>query len=444
MKKFKNNLFVVLILYVLLPLSTTGSYFFLHINVDARKPSDFLLEDKKFDPKNAGYWKITPIDIDDADPTKNWAITKASYEWCQGSGTLSDPYVIENVTVNGNDAQSCIAIKNSNEYFIIRNCTLYNSSLGLTGDRDGGIKLINATNGKIIKNHCHNNNFGGLLLFSGSNNNSIINNIVEYNLHDGVWVRNCNSVNIIGNNLSNNGDRGVYTSSSNNITITNNIVYSNELSGIGLSNSNNNFFLHNIVYDNRDYGISLSSSHYNLIKGNIIFLNYVGIRPYTCEHNIIRENIVYQNEYSGIALIFNNQNNTIFNNSINNNYQYGIKIFPSSNYNKIYMNYVRNSGISNSYDEGTNNKWDNGSIGNYWDDYTGSDLNHDGIGDIPYNISGPAASKDRFPIWEDRIEKPAEESPLIILIVAITSIAGGIGLTGVVLILLRKKKRKFS
>jgi nitrous oxidase accessory protein NosD len=34
------------------------------------------------------------------------------------------------------------------------------------------------------------------------------------------------------------------------------------------------------------------------------------------------------------------------------------------------------------------NKWDNGSIGNYWDDYNYPDQNNNGIGDEPYWIEG--------------------------------------------------------
>jgi hypothetical protein len=47
-----------------------------------------------------------------------------------------------------------------------------------------------------------------------------------------------------------------------------------------------------------------------------------------------------------------------------------------------------------------NNSWDNGTRGNYWNNYTGSDENHDGIGDISYNITGSAGSKDNFPLMK--------------------------------------------
>ncbi|MCK4382791.1 MAG: hypothetical protein KAW66_05800, partial [Candidatus Lokiarchaeota archaeon] len=45
--------------------------------------------------------------------------------------------------------------------------------------------------------------------------------------------------------------------------------------------------------------------------------------------------------------------------------------------------------------------WDNGTIGNFWDDYSGIDLNLDNIGDTPYNISGSGDSQDNFPIYGD-------------------------------------------
>ncbi|MBD3338189.1 MAG: hypothetical protein GF353_03720, partial [Candidatus Lokiarchaeota archaeon] len=76
-----------------------------------------------------------------------------------------------------------------------------------------------------------------------------------------------------------------------------------------------------------------------------------------------------------------------------------------SNFGKIWNNYFKFN-VINAEDNSVahDNSWDNGTIGNYWDDYTGFDNDGDGLGDTPYSISGSANSKDNYPIWG--ISKP--------------------------------------
>ncbi|KKL71485.1 hypothetical protein LCGC14_2094440, partial [marine sediment metagenome] len=69
-------------------------------------------------------------------------------------------------------------------------------------------------------------------------------------------------------------------------------------------------------------------------------------------------------------------------------------------------NIISKNNFTNNYrhakDVGYGNQWDNGSIGNYWDNYTGVDTDDDGIGDSPYTyIFGSAGSQDNYPIWRD-------------------------------------------
>ncbi|TFF85771.1 MAG: hypothetical protein EU518_00545, partial [Promethearchaeota archaeon] len=94
--------------------------------------------------------------------------------------------------------------------------------------------------------------------------------------------------------------------------------------------------------------------------------------------------------------------NNFTNICILNNSILGINITDSSSNNYFYNNQFVNNTI-NAKDDGNNNYWDNGTIGNFWDDYGefGYDLNDDGIGDVPYNITGSANSKDNYPIWDD-------------------------------------------
>jgi parallel beta-helix repeat protein len=110
------------------------------------------------------------------------------------------------------------------------------------------------------------------------------------------------------------------------------------------------------------------------------------------------------NNYHGIELSASS-NNTVTDNTASNNDQRGIYLASSSN-NTIYNNYFNNT--NNAYDDGTNT-WNTTNTtgpnivggpyigGNYWNDYSGSDINGDGFGDIPYNITA-GSNKDYLPL----------------------------------------------
>ena len=102
--------------------------------------------------------------------------------------------------------------------------------------------------------------------------------------------------------------------------------------------------------------------------------------------------------------------NTIANNTVKNNEDDGISLWNSNN-NRIYMNnFLDNQ--NNVYSEDSTNIWHSTSertyrfkgnthtnyLGNYWDDYTGSDTDNDGIGDISYNINSD--NNDNYPLKE--------------------------------------------
>ena len=135
-----------------------------------------------------------------------------------------------------------------------------------------------------------------------------------------------------------------------------------------------------------------------------------GIRISGCPNTTITGNKI-TNCDTGIY-IMSSGNNTIKNNSVASNTAYGINLGSNTEDSLIYLNQIFDNGIQ-AYDQGSNNKWNNGSIGNYYGDYSGKDIDDDGIGDTQYNITGPAFSMDIFPIWWDApvisINSPIED-----------------------------------
>jgi parallel beta-helix repeat protein len=163
-----------------------------------------------------------------------------------GSGTQSDPYIIQSWSIDASSASSGngIEIQNTTAYFIVRNCLVENG--GIQGFSNVGIFLENVVNG-IIENNTCGNNWTGINLFESSNN-TISGNTCESN-SVGISLSGSSINTISGNTCESNGwGIGLYSSSNYN-TLTNNIC-SNNGYGIYLSSSNNNTLIGNNLLNN--------------------------------------------------------------------------------------------------------------------------------------------------------------------------------------------------
>ena len=215
-----------------------------------------------------------PIHIDDTNPSMNWSVAKDT-GICTGNGTYSKPYVIEDLVIDGGGSVNCILIENSEVYFRIENCTLYNSSLA-------GIQLSNVKLSQLADNNCT-TNFKGISL-EFCYNNTISGNTVNYNNYFGISLDESDYCMVAGNNLKYNPI------------------------GLYLSGSTYNTILGNNASYNGDNGITLYDSDNNNISGNTVNFNHdVGIFLYNCNNNTVSENIVNNNEH-GIYLWYSNDN----------------------------------------------------------------------------------------------------------------------------------------
>ncbi len=307
----------------------------------------------------------------------NWTAAEAA-GICTGNGTYSNPYVIEDLIIDGGGLENCIWIENSSVYFRIENCTLYNS-----GDYNyAGIQLSYVNNSQLINNNCS-SNFYGIWLWN-SNNNTILGNNANNNEELGIYLLNCNN-NTILNNIINNNICGIYLTGCNN-TISGNIVSKNQV-GIHIFNSDDTIVSGNIM---NNCGLIVSSLPYTIGSPNIDITNLVNGKPlyyYFNEGNLgsndftnagqvilvkcndsIISNLQISNTSVGISLHYCN-NITVSGNDVNNN-----KICAIDIYSGYYNNISRNNLIDNGMGIYLRESNDNIISGN-----TANNNTHDGI-----------------------------------------------------------------
>ena len=323
-----------------------------------------------------GPFFLSPFIIDDTGGGDYTWVQAAAEDWCYGSGTFSNPYVIKNVEIDAGNSGNCLEVRNSNVYFIIQNCTFKNSG---SGPQDAGIELDKVNNSQIIDNfisYCYH----GISLFFENYNNTIMGNVVHHSNDNGIRLLESDSNYVLNNTVYNNFN-GIYLDGSSKNKIIHNNASENSHSGfeIGGYGGNHNTFQMNFAKENSVYGIWVRGIN-NTVSYNMVNENDYGISTYSGSMTKTEGKII---------------GNLIFYNDI-----YGLYLDSTTSNHLVYLNnFTGNS--ENARDDGSNNNWDNGTIGNYWHDYGGVDANDDGIGDSPYIISGTTGSQDNFPIWRD-------------------------------------------
>jgi parallel beta-helix repeat protein len=214
-------------------------------------------------------------------------------------------------------------------------------------------------------------------------NNNIVNN------SEGIRPQR-NDVFISGNNITGN-KAGITGSSTENVFITENNITDNHYFGINIGMSRNVTICGNNISGNGG-GINLIYYGPYDVYGNNITKNDWGIRfAEGCQNATVYGNNITQNDVGIVLLIFPNGGdvavsgvgNTVFGNLFIDN---------SEQVSQDETDFVLNS----SWSMGTDIVlWDNGTLGNYWDDYTGVDENGDEIGDTPYIID--ENNQDNYP-----------------------------------------------
>ncbi|MFX0188742.1 MAG: right-handed parallel beta-helix repeat-containing protein [Candidatus Hodarchaeota archaeon] len=323
-------------------------------------------------PKSAGSWSFESAIVINAtgDGVSNYNWTTASAEeWCSGSGTEGDPYLLENMTISVNNTGAGLQILNSGVFFTLHNVTVTN--VNATGD---GLSLYNVENGTV--NTCYFSNNG----------------------RDGIIMENVNITTLTGVTATGNGDDGLH--------MINSVVNT-----IGTCNFS----------VNGDDGGYLANCTYNGISGSYFSTNLDGLYLEDSDSN----NMTIQANFNLRGLVLNDSDDCIITGGeFKNNTVVGVLISEDNGdsvNNTIYFNTFENDADNGAEPDAVNavdnstlpNAWDYGTIGNIWSDYSGVDENDDSIGDTPYSIGGTAGAVDNYPIFSDGPEPVIIPAPSV-------------------------------
>ena len=325
-------------------------------------------------------------------PTHIWIQTQPSTIFINDDSTGGD---CEAQSVGTWDAstKTCTLTQNINESIEIASSgvTLDCANNTVSGNNTGWGILVSGQTNVTVKNCVVKNFFAGIASIGFSAGNMFTNNTLESNERGFRLVQSYYN-DAIGNSVNSNNQEGVSMLVTADNNISNNVIHNNP-HGISADYTTTSLFENNdIISSNLNNkatiwsigeGIISYEAHNNLINGNNIMAsippgkNAFGVYIHTSANNTLTNNSI-SNFTVGVRAL-NTQSNELTNNTIKQN-ELGI-YSESTGSNTLYHNNLIDN--STQLQEIGSNNWKSPTAneGSYWSDYTGEDLDGDGIGD---------------------------------------------------------------
>lgn len=211
--------------------------------------------------------------------------------------------------------------------------------------------------------------------------NRIIGDAVEeFNSGNGIQLWYCKNVRVEKNIVQHVRD-GIYLEFSDEITIKDNSSTNNVRYGLHFMFSNNDGYENNL-FENNGAGVAVMFSK-NIRMGNNVFRKNWGTASFGLLLKEINDAEIAGNTFEentiGISIEGSNRINYLKNDFVNNGWALKVRGACYGN------TFSANNFLYNSFDVSYNSKLnDNVFNGNFWSNYTGYDLDRDGVGDVPY------------------------------------------------------------
>lgn len=302
----------------------------------------------------------------------------------EGEIAINKPIIligINHPTIDGDYKSGGLSI--TADSVVIKGFTIQN--IGQSYTEDYAAIYISRSSYFTIEDNVLKNVFFGLLVekshYGIINNNDISSNaVIAHSSGNGIHLWHSDNMKITNNHLSHLRD-GIYFEFVSESHIANNISENNLRYGLHFMFSNHNDYYDNSFINNGS-GVAVMFSKFINMKRNRFYKNWgtasfglllKEIYDAEIEDNIFEENTIGINIETSTRI--NYKSNSLIRNG------WAVKIAGGCYAN----NFIDNNFISNSFDVSYNSRMnDNKFDGNYWSDYTGYDLDRDGVGDVPY------------------------------------------------------------
>ncbi len=267
--------------------------------------------------------------------------------------------------------------------FTISGFTLQNVEQSYTKDYSA-VKIMRSRN-FVFENNTLKNVFFGLVIEKSKyglvkNNNISGNAVQEASSGNGVHMWHCKNMRVEQNKVHHLRD-GLYFEFVSESHISHNTSTENIRYGLHFMFSNNNEYHHNEFHKN-GAGVAVMFSKFIVMHHNTFHFNW-GTASYGLLLKEIYDADIHHNyfEQNTIGINIDGCNRIKYEHNYFVRNGWALK-FTGGCYGNVFR---FNNFMSNSFDLSYNSKLnDNGFEANYWSDYTGYDLNKDGIGDVPY------------------------------------------------------------
>nr|MDO8118997.1 right-handed parallel beta-helix repeat-containing protein [Candidatus Sigynarchaeota archaeon] len=289
--------------------------------------------------ESAYYTNFTYIHVND-----NWS-DFTQHDWCWGNGSESNPYVLENMTIDASGGTGIFVENSIGQFFILRNILVH-----------GNIMLNNCTDGFLDNITCTASEMDGFLFF---NSDRVL-------LVDCMAESNGNATTGLGSGFS--------LENVMEFEFCRCVARGNQETGVRIFNSSVLLF-----NETSATGTINGSGFYIALTDQVILFNSEGVDNADC--GVKLDDVQFG--FSSLSLFKNNTCGANISSSA------GVSFFAN-----LFL-----SNDINAINDDLGIEWNVSICGNYWDDYLGIDSDFDMIGDIAYTgIAGGAGAIDRLPI----------------------------------------------